>query len=225
MASHPSHLLLIAAALLSVAPAVAAERPSFDCSKAASASEKAICANARLRRLDRGIAGAYRALRSDPDLQETLTKEQDDFLQKRDACGADVACLAREMESRRAALALEPLKGSTDARERFVGRYSNGTGEMMVRRTLAGEYELSGSSGDPNGRWSCDIWGNILSVRNGVATVNGEDDSSSDPLIVYLKLRGGSLVVTEDIDKPLAGRSCGANGSVEGKYRRASRAR
>jgi uncharacterized protein YecT (DUF1311 family) len=225
MAGHASHQFLIGAVLMLAAPASAAERPSFDCAKAASPSEKAICASDRLARLDRGIAAAYGVLRTDPNLQEALTKEQGEFLRKRDTCGSDMACLAREMESRRASLALEPLRGSKDERERFVGRYRSGNGDMMVRRTLAGKFELSGSSGDPNGRWSCDIWGDILSVRNGVATVNGEDDSSSEPLIVYLKLRGGTLVVTEDIDKPLAGRSCGANGTVEGRYRRVSRAR
>jgi len=208
-----------------VAPAAAAERPSFDCGKANSPSEKAICASDRLARLDRAIATAFRELRKDVNLAEELPKEQTAFLTKRDSCGADIACLAGEMESRRAALALEPLKGSKDERERFVGRYRSGNGDMMVRRTLGGDYALLGSSGDPNGRWSCDIWGNILSVDKGVATVNGDDDSSSEPLVVYLKLQGGTLVVTEDLDKPLAGRSCGANGTVEGRYRRVSRAR
>jgi uncharacterized protein YecT (DUF1311 family) len=216
---------LIGIACVFIAPASAAERPSFDCSKASSPSEKAICGNDRLARLDRAIAKAFGELRKDADLAETLPKEQAEFLTKRDACASDINCLAREMESRRDALALEPLRDSKDERERFVGRYRSGNGDMMVRRTLAGDYALSGSSGDPNGRWSCDIWGNILSVRNGVATVNGEDDSSSEPLIVYLKLRGNVLVVTEDLDKPLAGRSCGANGTVEGRYKRVSRAR
>jgi uncharacterized protein YecT (DUF1311 family) len=206
-------------------PVAAAERSSFDCSKASSPSEKTICGNDRLARIDRAIAKAFGELRKDADLAETLPKEQAEFLTKRDACGSDTACLVREMESRRTALALEPLRGSKDERERFVGRYRSGNGDMMVRRTLAGDYALLGSSGDPNGRWSCDIWGDIQSVDKGVATVKGEDDSSSEPLIVYLKLRGGTLVVTEDIDKPLAGRSCGANGTVEGKYRRVSRAR
>lgn len=218
-------LLYLAGAMMFTAPTIAAERPSFDCSKAGSASEKAICANSRLARLDRGIAGAYRALRSDLDLQETLTKEQGDFLQKRDACGADVACLTREMESRRAALALEPLRGSTDERERFVGRYRNDRGDMMVRRTLAGEYELSGATTESNGRWTCDVWGTLQPVSKGVAVAKGEGEDDKEPLLVYLKLKGSTLVVTEDIDKPLAGRSCGHNGSVEGKYPRTARAR
>jgi uncharacterized protein len=224
MAIRASHLFF-AGAMMFTAPAIASERPSFDCSKAASASEKAICANARLKRLDRGIAAVYRVLRSDPGLQDVLTKEQGDFLQKRDACGADVACLTREMESRRAALALEPLRGSTDERERFVGRYRNDMGDMMVRRTLAGEYELSGATTEPNGRWTCDVWGTLQPVSKGVAVAKGEDGNDKESLLVYLKLEGSTLVLIEDIDKPLAGRSCGHNGSVEGKFRRTSRAR
>lgn len=215
----------IGAGCLFVVPAAAAERPSFDCSKAASPSEKTICTSDRLARLDRAIAKAFRDLRSDSNLAEELPKEQAAFLAQRDLCGSDVSCLAREMESRRAALALEPLKGSKDERERFVGRYRGGFGDMMVRRTFAGEFALTGSSGDPNGRWSCDVWGDIQSVSKGVATVKGDDENNNEPLIVYLRLRGDMLVVTEDLDKPLAGRSCGHNGSVEGRYRRVLRVR
>jgi len=199
--------------------AAAAERPSFDCTKAASATEKAICGNDRLARLDRAIAQAFRALRSDPNLAERLAEEQAAFLKKRDACNSDTGCLAREMESRRAALALEPLKDSKDARERFVGRYRGALGEMIVRRTLAGEFEIDGSTAEPSGRWVCDVSGNIQSVSKDVATVKGDDGGES--FAIFLRLSGDSLTVTEDPENRLAGRLCGHNGTVEGRYRRA----
>lgn len=206
------------AALLS-APASAVERPSFDCSMAVSPTEKAICGNDRLARLDRAIAQAYRKLRADPNLTEELTKEQTAFLARRDTCGADVICLAREMDSRRAALALEPLAANKDAREQFVGRYRNSSGEALIRRTLSGEIELSVSTAERSGRWTCDVWGTLQSVDNkGVATSKGDDDGGT--VVVYLKKRGSLLIVTEDLENPREGRACGHNGTVEGAFRR-----
>jgi uncharacterized protein YecT (DUF1311 family) len=199
-----------------LAPA-AAERPSFDCGKASTATEQAICSNDRLARLDRAIAAAFRALRAKVD----LTEEQTAFLAKRDACGAAVGCLAQEMESRRAALALEPRRGSKDPRERFVGWYADEHGEMIVRRTLAGEIWLSGSVADPGARWVCDVAGPVESVKNGVATVEVGDEK--DRYVIFMKLQGNVLVVTEDLQKPLMGYACGHNGTVEGRYKRTRR--
>src|SRR5262245_415234 len=96
--------------VLLVSPGLAAERPSFDCAKAASASETAICGSDRLARLDRAMAAAYRQLKAElASIDDgALGAEQAAFLAQRDACGTAVACLAARMEERRAALALEP---------------------------------------------------------------------------------------------------------------------
>src|SRR5262245_63019813 len=83
--------------------AAAGAQPSFDCRKAATPSEKAICADAELARIDRGIAAAFRQLKAELASQiETLAEEQTEFLKARDECGAEKACLARTMESRAA---------------------------------------------------------------------------------------------------------------------------
>ena len=198
-------------------PVVAAERPSFDCAKAGTPTEKAICGNDRLARLDRAIAKALIGLK---DSFGELIEEQTAFMTQRDTCGADVACLTREMDSRRAALALEPHKGSRDPRERWVGRYKDEAGEMFIRRTFAGGYELSGNSGDPNGRWVCEVGGPIGAIKNGAATAAvGEEN---DPYTVTLKLKGNVLTVAEDENKRLMGYTCGQNGTVDGRYRRAT---
>jgi len=198
-------------------PVLAAERPSFDCAKAGTPTEKAICGNDRLARLDRAIAKALIGLK---DSFGELIEEQIAFMAQRDACGADVACLTREMDSRRAALALEPHKDSRDPRERWVGRYKNEVGEMFIRRTFAGGYELSGNSGDPNGRWVCEVAGPIGAIKDGAATAAvGEEN---DPYTVTLKLKGNVLTVAEDENKRLMGYTCGQNGTVDGRYRRAT---
>ena len=165
-------------ALVGAAHAYAAERPSFDCAKAATATERTICANDRLARLDRSLATAYRRLGAELAVTgEVFANEQTAFLKQRDACGADVACLVRNMEERRAALALE-RQSKAGPEEAFVGRYRSSYGRIILRRTLNRDYEMTGQTSDPKGRWTCDISGKIKSVETGTATVEaGEDDN------------------------------------------------
>src|SRR5207245_1987187 len=97
---------LLAACVLATTTASVAQ-PSFDCAKATTPTEKAICGNARLSRLDRAIATALRRIKDDLPNGETMTKEQTAFLKARDACGTDVGCLRKTMDVRRVALSLE----------------------------------------------------------------------------------------------------------------------
>jgi uncharacterized protein len=207
--------------LVGATHACAAEQPSFDCKKAATATERTICANDRLARLDRSLAAVYRQLRTELAVTgEVFANEQTVFLKQRDACGADVACLVRHMEERRAALALE-RQSNTGPEEAFVGRYRSSYGWIILRRTFNRDYEMTGQASDPKGRWTCDISGKIKSVEAGTATVEAGEDDDSRPL--YLKIRRDALIVTEDETRRLAGYTCGANGSVEGTYRRTGR--
>jgi len=213
------HTTITLAALGVLAGAAAAgAQPSFDCSKAATPSEKAICADAELARIDRAIAAAFRQLKAELASQiETLAEEQTEFLKARDACGAEQACLARTMESRRSALALQPQQGVSDRRERFVGRYRNRIGWAIVRRRLDGGYELIATAGEASGRWVCDVLAAIAEVKDNVAIAEAGEENESYP--VHLTMKGDSLVVSEE--RPLAGYSCGHNGAIAGTYRRA----
>src|SRR5262249_8935116 len=198
-----------ALAALGVVIGGAAAQPSFDCRKAATPSEKAICAHERLARLDRAIAAAFRQLKAELSAaHDKLPAEQAAFLAERDKCGADESCLARIMESRRAALALEPEKGSADRREQFVGRYKSSIGLVIVRRTLAGEYEFIGSTAGPNARWVCDVAGTLGETKTNVSVVEAGEADESYP--VRLTLRDNVLVLAEE--RPLAGYLCGHNG-------------
>jgi uncharacterized protein YecT (DUF1311 family) len=213
-------LTVTLAAATIVCGAAFAAQPSFDCQKAVSPTEKAICADDGLAVLDRAIAAAFPHYRKDlkSNLGDDIAKEQTAFLKARDICAAQVDCLKTIMQRRASALALTPDAGITDPRERFVGRYQNKTGQVIVRRNLAGGYELYGSAGDPGGRWSCDLDGAIGKVEKGVATVEGGEDKDSRP--VYVELEAHGLQLTEDADHPLRGLSCGAEGSMDGDYRR-----
>jgi len=73
---------LLAATVLAALPAVAAEKPSFDCATAATAREKVVCRDARLAAADRAMAAAYGDARRllPRHLAEPLRRDQAEFL-------------------------------------------------------------------------------------------------------------------------------------------------
>ena len=86
-------LLIALSCLGAVNPANAA---SFDCAKATSSDEKAICSNANLSSLDSEMAGLWYGYKAMPLLMGASGNRQDEaqaFLKSRAACGSDTACL------------------------------------------------------------------------------------------------------------------------------------
>ena len=86
---------VLAAGLLAVETAHAA---SFDCSKATTPTELAICDNPQLSTLDDQTAGLYYTLISGGAPQATASvddvkKQQAAFIAKRNQCGANYNCL------------------------------------------------------------------------------------------------------------------------------------
>ena len=97
-------LSFIALAALGVcaAPAFAA---GLDCSRAATGTEKAICTDENLRKLDVQLATVYgRLAAAQPAQRGALRRAQVDWLKTRDRCGADAGCIATRHEERLAAL-------------------------------------------------------------------------------------------------------------------------
>lgn len=87
--------------------ASAASAASFDCAKAATATENAICATPALSDLDVQMATLFAVRMELPMLMGSrgaARDEQHDFLATRDACGADTACLTAAYAARIAAL-------------------------------------------------------------------------------------------------------------------------
>lgn len=83
------------------APAPATARPSFDCGKARSSGEIAVCSDSGLAALDRNMAGEYgRAIRSATPAQAALLRQtRDRFLAYRDRCPTH-ACMAEAYAGR-----------------------------------------------------------------------------------------------------------------------------
>ncbi len=92
----------VAAAVILIAatPAAAA---SFDCGKAKTADEKAICADQTLSELDVAMATLYGVRMQIPMLMGARGAARDEqvaWLAKRRACGGDVACLTESYHQR-----------------------------------------------------------------------------------------------------------------------------
>lgn len=100
-----------------------AQAASFDCAKAASATEKAICRDQALSKQDEAVAAAYKAaltLWPAGNWAAYLRTEQRNWLRDRDSIckGGDVACLKRDYELRLGYLQRPSLK--------WTGRYAAG---------------------------------------------------------------------------------------------------
>ena len=76
--------------------------PSFDCRRATTPSERAICATPELAQLDQDLAVAYAALPRRDD--RFLIASQRAWWQQREACGNSIPCLQRRMTERLAEL-------------------------------------------------------------------------------------------------------------------------
>lgn len=111
---------LVLLASLAVAPTASAA--SFDCAKAGTATEKAICRDPALSRQDEAVAAAFKAaltLWPAGNWPTYIRTEQRNWLKDRnDICKGDVACLKRDYELRLGYLTRPSLK--------WTGRYVAG---------------------------------------------------------------------------------------------------
>lgn len=99
---HPLFSLALCAALVgALGMSLPATAASFDCSKAKSKVEKALCANPELSRLDEEVAQAYQALQTravpatsnmlDPNFENFIKNSQREWLRARDEDAADLS--------------------------------------------------------------------------------------------------------------------------------------
>lgn len=91
-------LTLLCVALLPLS----AEAASYDCTRAATAAEIAICDNPGLSRMDEDLAVQYRDLMNQlpPRRADRLRDDQRSWLTARNSCGADVRCLRARYQER-----------------------------------------------------------------------------------------------------------------------------
>ena len=100
------------AALLMSAAWQPARAASFDCSKAEAADEKAVCADRQLNDEDVEMAVLYTLLKPllGMGARGDMEDEQAAWLRRREACGADRACLGKAYQER-----VQQLRGNLEA--------------------------------------------------------------------------------------------------------------
>ena len=76
--------------------------PSFNCARARTSSERAVCASPGLATLDRTMASHYLAAlgTADSDAAQLLRQTRDPFLGFRERCGSDASCIDRVYRGR-----------------------------------------------------------------------------------------------------------------------------
>lgn len=132
---------VLAAALLALGLAAPAAAASFDCAKARTPVEKAICSDAELSAQDERLAQAYReALARSPQPEAVRLWQRHWLAGARAECEADVACLRRtlaaqasELQAHGAAVAAQPGAGSLTAVLQLPGRGGSGARLTLVQ--------------------------------------------------------------------------------------------
>lgn len=107
-ARHPNLRSIAAAALLALLP-IAAHAAGFDCAKAASPTEKAICADTALSKLDGDLSAAWKKALAKGGDTAALKAAQLKWLKQRDQCGSDASCIGDRYRERLASLNGTPL--------------------------------------------------------------------------------------------------------------------
>ncbi|KRC84585.1 hypothetical protein D3C85_367070 [compost metagenome] len=204
--------------------ALAAGKPSFDCARARTNVEKAICADGALAAQDASIAKNFGKARKafDAATAKALTQDQRYFVQVRDdayAAASDGGTPGKELADRLkyrdaflASLALKPRQG-------FEGVWENLAGGFSVKKQADGSLVFDGSAAHPqNGRWVCDV--------QGIGTVKGDtlvvQTSDAEGWILTLVRKGAGVELSESPPSGAANSAgrpyCGLNGGLVGAY-------
>ena len=196
---------------------------SFDCRKAASSTEKAICGSAELSALDSLMAAAWRRstqIFAGPEAEAMivpLRNEQREWLGRRNACGSNVSCLRLTYQQRTAVLEFRPFPEAAPV-DRFVGIFDHqGFMTAYVQQIDATSARVLIEGAEPErGRWLCHFEG-IGTVREGRLEAI---DAETKGRLVLERDSGGILI--PDLDSNLATNqvNCGLNGMMNFKYRR-----
>lgn len=98
MKVHVLYFLFVLVGMLGAFPSIALSQPSFGCHKAGNATEKRLCADADLARLDRRLAHLYRELVDYIDDPGYDVGDRENWFAQRDKCGEDSKCIAQRYQ-------------------------------------------------------------------------------------------------------------------------------
>lgn len=225
-------LAVLLAMLLAAHTAAAA---SFDCTKAASATERAICADPRLSALDDRAFAAYTAVADTfgvgdstdfrNPIVDLLLRGHQEWTAARNRCGTNTSCLLAQYLRRIAVLTYHPDPEAPAAVDRFVGRYAisvDPARELVVMRA-PGDAVLV-HIGVTGTDWTCYFSGVGRLDRNGnllVVHTDFDGTTQGDHAIVLTPTRVGLALRNANPADDVSAHFCAGNGSLDQPYPRA----
>ncbi|MDB6176184.1 peptidoglycan-binding protein [Paracoccus sp. Z330] len=169
--------------------------PSFECARAATPTEQAICADPALAALDRVLGDAWTAQRQ-VDNSDSRLAEQRIWLAERDACNDDVACLQASMKGR-----LSVLGGELPATSPGLAAATDGTAQV-AETGAAMAVSAEGGLVTVNGRIlysPSDLGRQIVPLLSSLSVQDHEQEWTRR--LAYTQWIAGS----DDLEKGLAG--------------------
>lgn len=197
--------------------------PSFDCARASSDSERAICADPILSALDRDMAAAYSAARAriSPAARRALQSDQQAFLRVREIVQALQGQPAMErfgnLNDQMAIRSSFLNQIRRPSRGDLIGVWGNVVGGVSIRQVNGGRLIAEITTANPvNGSWICqvEITGPVTGGRLTGRPV-------SDPAVtISIVRRDGFIEVSEAVsgEASMTPGYCGHNGYVAGAY-------
>jgi len=161
-----------AVALTSFVLACTADASSFDCTSAASKTEKAICSDPYLSSLDDKLATQWRTTLGNVTDPKALKTDQRQWLKNRNACGTQSACLRREYLIRLTELGHADRPFSWDATWQLIPPGTSTSATLVTQPRDATHIAIDISAGE--GANSGDLTG-VAILKDGIA-VYAEDD-------------------------------------------------
>ena len=229
-ATRLAAMVAVLTALLATSdPAAAQGMPSFDCHKAASVAEKAICADPVLAQADADVAKAYAALLRtlDAPAGKALRDDQSDFIAYRDQIAGFNENTPKEQQTfdlgeflRDRAIFLAGIRKPADAG--LIGTWSSVRGAVEIKAAGSGKLEISAEivTNPVSGSGACDI-GGAVEKRKTLRLVDTDDNDKPTGFVFTFRRDGDALFVEQsgsgkdDRSEPP---SCGANGHADGTF-------
>ena len=232
MKSRKSSIRVVAL-VLAVVPAVCGQasaqvKPSFDCAKATSVAEKAICADPALAQADADVAKTYAALLKtlDPRAGKALRDDQSDFIAYRDQIAGFNENKPKDQQTfdlgeflRDRATFLAGIRKPADTG--FIGTWSSARGSVEITAAGASKLDVSEEVANPvTGGGECDIDGTVKAGKS-LRLIDTDDNDKPTGFVFTFRRSGDALVVEQsgtgkdDRSEPP---SCGANGHVDGAF-------
>ncbi|RDU95828.1 DUF1311 domain-containing protein [Trinickia dinghuensis] len=187
---------------------LASHAASFDCAKAASPTEKAICTTPEVSRLDSELAAAWKKALADSRDVSTLKAAQQRWLHERNACDSAAPCLSDRYRERLAQLAGTPLA---------TNRWEQTWMLDVDNPTVGGQLTFTGKA--PHLSFELSVYnGGHTSESEGDVTLVGETASysNSDGCKLTFTRANQTIGVTENSGPTACGEAMGV--SFGGKY-------